>query len=89
MPAKPLHFDAKDTRVKVMQVDASDYYAMVDEYDRTVVMVDYDSEISYTLDFFKILGGYDHLYSFHANSDVDPIYSDNLTFVPQECGTYA
>ncbi len=88
-PAKPLHFDAKDTRVKVMQVDASDYYAMVDEYDRTVVMVDYDSEISYTLDFFKILGGYDHLYSFHANSDVDPIYSDNLTFVPQEGGTYA
>ncbi|MBE6965273.1 MAG: hypothetical protein E7441_04480, partial [Ruminococcaceae bacterium] len=87
---KPLHFDAKDTRVKVMDVDGGNSaYADTDEYRRTVVMVDYDSEISYGIDFFKVLGGNDHLYSFHANSIEDPEFSDNLKFIAQNGGTYA
>jgi len=87
---KPLHFDAKDTRVKVMDVDGGNSaYADTDEYRRTVVMVDYNSEISYGIDFFKVLGGDDHLYSFHANSIEDPEFSDNLKFTAQNGGTYA
>ncbi|MBQ2741243.1 MAG: heparinase II/III family protein, partial [Oscillospiraceae bacterium] len=87
---KPLHFDAKDTRVKVMDVDGGNSsYADTDEYRRTVVMVDYDDEISYAIDFFKVLGGDDHLYSFHANSIEDPEVSDNLKFIAQNGGSYA
>ncbi|MBQ8003747.1 MAG: heparinase II/III family protein, partial [Oscillospiraceae bacterium] len=87
---KPLHFDAKDTRVKVMDVDGGNTaYADTDEYRRTVVMVDYDDEISYAIDFFKVLGGNDHLYSLHANSIEDPEVSDNLELIVQNGGTYA
>ncbi|MBQ9985046.1 MAG: Ig-like domain-containing protein, partial [Oscillospiraceae bacterium] len=85
----PLHFDTKDTRVKVMDVDASMVYAEADEYRRTIVMVDFDDEISYGIDFFKVLGGNDHLYSFHATSEEDPETSDNLTFKAQATGSYA
>ncbi|MBQ2741894.1 MAG: Ig-like domain-containing protein, partial [Oscillospiraceae bacterium] len=85
----PLHFDTKDTRVKVMDVDASVVYATADEYRRTIVMVDYDDEISYGIDFFKILGGNDHLYSFHAFSDEDPEVSDNINLKTQVTGSYA
>ena len=88
-PQKPLHFDAKDTRVKVMDVDSSGSYSSVDEYRRTIVMVDYDSDISYGIDFFKILGGNDHIYSFHPMSTETPKHSDNITFVTQPTGTYA
>ncbi|MBQ6901747.1 MAG: S-layer homology domain-containing protein [Oscillospiraceae bacterium] len=68
-PAKPLHFDDKDTRVKLMDVDGSATYQTADEYRRTVMMIDYDDEISYGVDFFKVLGGEDHIYSFHASSN--------------------
>ncbi|MBQ7120606.1 MAG: Ig-like domain-containing protein [Oscillospiraceae bacterium] len=86
---KPLHFDAKETRVKVMDVEAPEAYGECDEYRRTVVMVDYDSEVSYGIDFFRVLGGSDHLYSFHANSETHPETSDNLVFEEQIGGTYA
>ncbi len=87
---KTLHFDAKkDSRVKLMDIDFPGAYTAADEYRRTVVMIDYDDEISYGIDFFKVLGGNDHLYSFHVSSQDDPIYSDNLSFIHQETGTYA
>jgi len=86
---RPLHFDTTDSRVKVMDVDASSSYAVTDEYRRTVVMVDFDSEVSYGIDFFKVRGGSDHLYSFHALSEEAPEVSDNLTFVQQVGGSYA
>ncbi|MBQ9984936.1 MAG: S-layer homology domain-containing protein [Oscillospiraceae bacterium] len=86
---EPLHFDAKDTRVKVMDVDVPEVYDETDEYRRTVVMIDYDSEVSYGVDFFKILGGDDHLYSFHAASEEIGGYSDNLDIYVQPSGSYA
>ncbi|MBQ4545068.1 MAG: S-layer homology domain-containing protein [Oscillospiraceae bacterium] len=91
-PAKagdPLHFDAKDVRVKVMDVDVPEVYEETQEYRRTVVMVDYDDEVSYGVDFFKILGGDDHLYSFHAASEVIGDYSDNINVKQQLTGSYA
>ncbi|MBQ6697938.1 MAG: S-layer homology domain-containing protein [Oscillospiraceae bacterium] len=91
-PAKagdPLHFDAKDTRVKVMDVDVPEVYEETKEYRRTIVMIDYDSDISYGVDFFKVLGGDDHLYSFHAASEVIGSYSDNIKLYHQPTGSYA
>ncbi len=88
-PQKPLHFDAKDTRVKVLDVDAPGAYTATDEYRRTVVMVDYDGEVSYGIDFFRVLGGDDHLYVFHPNSQENPETSSNLKFETQPGGSYA
>ena len=88
-PGKPLHFDSKDTRVKVIDVDSADSYLETDEYRRTVVMIDYDDEVSYGIDFFKVLGGDDHLYSFHAFTKHEPETSEELDFYVQPEGTYA
>lgn len=83
VPQYPLHFDAKDTRVKVIDARTPVAYASqgVDEYRRTVVMVDYDDEVSYGVDFFHIEGGRDHLYTFMPNSNTRP--TSNLSFVKQ------
>ncbi|MBQ2743658.1 MAG: Ig-like domain-containing protein [Oscillospiraceae bacterium] len=87
---KTIHFDAeKDSRVKVIDVNAPNAYTATDEYRRTVVMVDYDDEVSYGIDFFRVLGGNDHLYAFRAASQEDPEYSDNLSFEQQIGGSYA
>ena len=82
-PQYPLHFDAKDTRVKVMDASTPVAYASsgVSEYRRTVVMVDASDEISYGIDFFHIEGGNDHLYTFMPNSNTRP--TSDLSFVKQ------
>ncbi len=81
-PGESLHFEGKDSRVKLMDVDYSDVYVETDEYRRTVVSIDYDDEISYGIDFFKVLGGNDHIYSFHASSDT--VYDTNLSLTEQK-----
>ncbi len=63
----PLHMDDAGD-VKVMDIDSKAYEGLVDEYRRTVVMIRANEEVSYGVDFFRILGGTDHLYSFHAQS---------------------
>ena len=70
----PLHFDDSD-EVKVMDIDVSEAYAETDIYRRTVVMVNAGPDVSYGVDFFRIKGGNDHIYSFHALSD--EIYETN------------
>ena len=82
-PQYPLHFDAKDTRVKVMDASTPVAYASqgVDEYRRTVVMIDASDEVSYGIDFFHVSGGNDHLYTFMPNSNTRP--TSNLSFVKQ------
>lgn len=65
----PLHFD-DGGKVKLMDIDAPGAYAGVcDIYRRTVVMVRVDDDISYGVDFFRVKGGDDHIYSFHSQSD--------------------
>ncbi len=63
-----LHFDLGE-KVQVMDVSASYVYPDTDEYRRSVITVEVDDENSYTVDFFRVLGGNDHLYSFHATSN--------------------
>ena len=65
---EPLHFDDSGP-VKLIDVEAKAVYPQTDSYRRTVVMVQVDDQVSYGVDFFRIVGGDDHLYSFHALSD--------------------
>ena len=64
----PMHFDDSGM-VKVMDADASNRYGSTSQYRRTVVTVDADDSVSYAVDFFRVLGGDEHVYSFHALSD--------------------
>ena len=63
----PYHFDDAG-RVKVMEA-GMDVYSQTEDYRRAVFMIEVDDENSYGVDFFHILGGSDHLYSFHSQSD--------------------
>ena len=89
----PVHFDDSG-KVRVMEVDSSNSYADVDTYRRAVVSVKMDEDTFYAVDFFRVLGGDDHIYSFHAQSD--EIYAtEGLELKPQvdrygnPKGTYA
>ena len=67
LDGNPMHFDSTD-KVQLMDVEAPEVYDWlgVEEYRRTLVMVDIDDDVSYGVDFFRVLGGTDHMYSFHA-----------------------
>ncbi len=81
-----LHFDDSG-EVKVVDVDAPEAYNTdVDTYRRTVVSVDVDDTVSYALDFFRIIGGDEHVYSFHAQSREA---KTDLDMQMQSAGTYA
>ena len=62
------HFDDSGL-VKLMDVSADYSFEDTEQYRRSVVMVEVDDENAYTVDFFRILGGKSHLYSFHATSN--------------------
>ncbi len=81
-----MHFDDSG-EVKVVDVDAPEAYnTVVDTYRRTVVSVDVDDTVSYALDFFRIIGGDEHVYSFHAQSREA---ETDLDMQIQGIGTYA
>ena len=83
-----LHFDDAGD-VKVMDADAPlTYRTITDIYRRTVLSIDIDDEASYAVDFFRIKGGDQHVYSFHSQSD-EITLSDNIKLVKQPFGTYA
>ncbi len=86
----PIHFDDSE---KVKLVDGRNLWVYrddgVSEYRRTAVMVEVDAENSYTLDFFRIKGGFEHVYSFHANSNEISAYDESLNPIRQTMGTYA
>lgn len=84
----PLHFDDSG-KVKVMDVDFPEVYADTDVYRRTAVSVEASSDVSYTVDFFRVKGGKEHTYSFHTQS-FNGYSTDDLELVPQvdENGNY-
>ncbi|WP_435361688.1 heparinase II/III domain-containing protein [Haloarchaeobius sp. DFWS5] len=63
--SKPRFFDHTDD-VQVFDVDASNVYDQCDAYERTTMQVAVDEEDSYSVDFFRVAGGDDHLFSFHG-----------------------
>ncbi|MBP3634286.1 MAG: hypothetical protein J6J43_06910, partial [Oscillospiraceae bacterium] len=85
----PLHFEDAG-KARVMDVDASNAYTMTDIYRRTVVTVDNGAgeDVNYAVDFFRVLGGKEHVYSFHAATGIDPVTS-GLEMKAQPMGTYA
>ncbi len=91
--ANPLHYEDAGM-VKIADVDASNAYDQTDIYRRTVVSVDASSEVAYTVDFFRVKGGTEHVYSFHTQS-ADGVTATDLNLVKQVdkdgnyIGTYA
>ncbi len=77
----PYLFDDSDL-VKVMGTDASKVYDETDIYSRTIAYIKVDAENSYAVDFFRVLGGNQHTYSFHAASHEALLY-DGATLIPQ------
>ncbi|MBR2180869.1 MAG: S-layer homology domain-containing protein, partial [Oscillospiraceae bacterium] len=87
LTATPLHFEDAG-KVKVIDVDAPYVYPDdVDTYRRTLVSVDIDDSVSYAVDFFRIVGGYEHVYSFHSQSIDATVTGVELKKQPR--GTYA
>ncbi|MBP3634358.1 MAG: Ig-like domain-containing protein, partial [Oscillospiraceae bacterium] len=83
----PMHFEDSG-KAKVMDADASRVYEETDIYRRTMVVMDNGNGVNYAVDFFRILGGREHVYSFHAATMLDPV-ATGLDFTYQPMGTYA
>ena len=85
---KLLHFDGGET-VQVMDVSTPYVYSDVSEYRRSVMTVYVDDSNSYTVDFFRILGGDEHLLSIHAQSnEISATEGLDFTLVEDENGNY-
>lgn len=84
--AEPKHFDDTD-RVKLMDVEAPKVYPQTQQYKRTTAMIKIDDANSYGIDFFRVLGGGDHVFSFHGAEGT--VTTEGLAMVPQATGTYA
>ncbi|MBQ2742345.1 MAG: heparinase II/III family protein, partial [Oscillospiraceae bacterium] len=89
-PGQVHHFDSSE-KVKLMDIAQPEAYDATSEYRRTVVMIEADDDVSYGIDFFRVTGGNEHTFSFHAQSgkDITPI-SGLGELVPQvdENGKY-
>ncbi|MBP3633763.1 MAG: Ig-like domain-containing protein, partial [Oscillospiraceae bacterium] len=83
----PLHFEDNGL-VKVMDADCPEAYNETDIYRRSVVTVAAENGVHYAVDFFRVLGGNEHVYSFHAVSSQKPD-TTGLSLVEQPFGTYA
>lgn len=75
----------------LVQLDGKKAYPQLDEYTRTMFLVQADSvkcaNSAYVVDIFRVRGGNDHVYSFHGPpGEVTP---SGLNLQRQEAGTYA
>ena len=83
-----LHYDYGED-VQVMDVSAPYVNDSVDEYRRSVVMIHVDDANSYTVDFFRVLGGDKQLYSLHAASnEITETEGLDFTLIEDENGNY-
>ena len=82
----PRHFDESEL-VSLMDIEASDVYSQTEMYRRTTAMINVDDANSYVVDFFRIIGGEDHHFSFHSNEAI--VTTEGLNLASQEKGTYA
>lgn len=83
---RPYGFAATD-RVQLADVAAPEVYPQTGTYRRVTAQVRVDSENSYTVDVFRVAGGTDHHFSFHAAEGA--VAADGLNLTPQEGGSYA
>jgi len=78
--AQPRHFDDAG-QVKLIDVEAPDVYPQTDLYKRTTAMIRVDDANSYAVDFFRVQGGDDHVFSFHGGEG--SVTVEGLNLVPQ------
>jgi len=79
--SKPLHYEDTD-RVKLIDAAAPCAYPSAKEYRRTTALIRYDDTFSYAVDFFKVSGGKNHIYSFHA-AESSSYDTEGLTLAAQ------
>lgn len=73
--------------VRWVDVEAPKPYPQTSRYRRSSIMIDIDGSDSYVVDVFRVRGGSDHLFSFHA---VAPeVTTTGLELVAQDRGNYA
>lgn len=89
----PLHFDESEY-VRLTDVDAPSAYLSKDvDYRRSVAMIKVNDTDFYAVDFFRVQGGSEHLYSFHGAEGVVTV--EGLDLISQTdstgkmIGTYA
>ena len=84
----PMHFDDAGM-VKIVDVDSPQSFEQTENYRRTVVMVNAGDDVSYGIDFFRITGGNEHTFSFHAAAgDATPVYGLDMTEQKDENGNW-
>lgn len=83
--SQPLHFDG-DNSVKVMDIAAPLAYPQTKMYRRTSVSINIEENF-YVFDAFRVEGGNEHLFSFHAAEGQAETFGVQLT--PQKEGTLA
>ncbi|QNK56303.1 S-layer homology domain-containing protein [Paenibacillus sp. PAMC21692] len=82
---EPRQFD-EGSMVKMMDVEAPEVYPQTDLYKRTSAMIRVDEANSYVVDFFRVQGGSEHHFSFHAAEG--DVTVEGLSLTAQETGTY-
>ncbi|MBI5380371.1 MAG: heparinase II/III family protein [Opitutae bacterium] len=72
-------------------IDGRSAYPQTSEYARTMLLIDGpargNERVTYAVDIFRVVGGQDHLYSFHGPAG--EMTAANLQLVAQAKGTYA
>ena len=84
--ADPLHFEDGEL-VKLVDVRSPESYSSASEYRRTTAMVRVDEENSYYVDFFRVTGGDEHLFSFHGAEGA--VAAEGAELQEQNGGSYA
>lgn len=83
--AVPKHYDGKHS-VQVIDMEAPLVYPQTRMYRRSCITVNLQ-DMMYAVDFFRVAGGKEHLFSFHAaEGGARP---SGLALIKQEKGTYA
>lgn len=82
----PHHFEGGG-RVALFDASAPRVYPGTETYRRTTVLVRIDDRDSYVFDVFRVTGGDDHVFSFHAAEGT--VTTTGLELDPQGDGTYA
>ncbi len=84
--AQPVGFHDGEM-VKLVEAEAPLVYPQAEMYRRTTAMIKVDDANSYAVDFFRVKGGSEHHFSFHAADAV--VTTEDLELTAQPTGTYA
>lgn len=73
--------------LQAAEVSSPEVYKQVSQYRRLLVLVPLSESEGYVVDIFRVVGGKDHVYSFHGPPGAPT--TEGLSLVPQGRGTYA